>query len=120
MHLPERRAVTVLSCHLLHAPAEVATISPALAGLAVLVWLSSAQLLLLLALHSQKDLGVLTAGLSLWIWERKWKNEVAEETLCGMTQDLVMRHTDRKRCGNRELHYKATANQDSVRGVTCF
>lgn len=39
---------------------------------------------------------------------------MAVETLCGVTLDVVMIHSDRKKRGNKELQYKATANQDSL------
>lgn len=84
--------------------AEVATITPSLASLAVLVELSAQHDTAHSLLCSHRRVGgCYTAGLSLRIWERKWKNEVAAETLCGVTQELVVTQTDRKRCGNREL-----------------
>lgn len=103
-------ATTCSMCH-----AVLATIPPALAGLAAIVRLSAQHSTACpLPCSHRRIWGCYTPGSSLWTWESKWKNEMAVETLCGVTLDVVMIHSDRKKRGNKELQYKATANQDSL------
>lgn len=102
MDPPENRAVILM--HLLHVPCCAGQVSPALAGLAAIAGLSSAQLSSAQFSTAQLSRAQLSTACPLpavtegsggvthlghpYVLERKWRNEMA-----------MMIYTDRKRCG---------------------